>query len=77
MITVRKRKGEHFSALLYRFNKRVRQSGILLEAKKNRFFTRKENKNQRRKSALYRFRKQEELKKMRRYSRLPGRLQRR
>ncbi len=53
--------------MLYRFNKRVRQSGIMLETKRRRYFARPENKNKRRKSALYRVQKIEELKRLRRY----------
>jgi len=59
--------------MLYRFNKRVRQSGIMAEARKRRYFSRPENKNKRRKSALYRVRKVEELKQLRRYGKEPPR----
>ena len=76
-ITVRKRKGEHFNAMLYRFNKRVRQSGILYEARKRRFFVRPESKNRRRSSALYRVKKSAEIRRLRRYGHLPVRRGRR
>jgi len=53
-ITVKKREGESTSAFLYRFNKRVKQSGILKEAKKRRFKARPPNRQKRRNAALYR-----------------------
>lgn len=62
-VIVRKREGESVNTLLYRFNRKVMQSGILREAKQRRFYQRKENKNQRRRSALYRARKRAEIEK--------------
>lgn len=66
-IEVRKREGENFNSLFYRFKRKVNQSGILLEAKKRHFYERSPNKRKRRLSALYRVRKEEEIKRMKRY----------
>lgn len=38
MVEVKKRDGESVEALLRRFTKRVQQSGVLLRAKKGRFY---------------------------------------
>ncbi len=51
---MKRREGESASAFLYRFTKKVRQSGILMEAKKRRFRTRPASKLKKRLSALYR-----------------------
>jgi len=49
------------SSLIYKFNKRVQRSGILKEAKKRRFKTRKVNRNQRRAAALHRETRRKEI----------------
>ncbi|HEY4499566.1 MAG TPA: 30S ribosomal protein S21 [Candidatus Paceibacterota bacterium] len=64
---VRKKEGETTSGLLYRFSKRVQQSGILKEAKKRRFHSRPVNHMKRRLSAIHRDvqkKEREHLKKM-------------
>ena len=38
MVEVRKREGESTESLLRRFSKRVQQSGVLIRAKKGRFY---------------------------------------
>lgn len=53
-ITVKRKKDEQITSFLYRFNKAIQHSGVLRQAKANRFFTPKPNRNQRRKSAIYR-----------------------
>lgn len=50
---MKRREGESVSAFLYRFTKKVRQSGILLEAKKRRFRTRPASRLKKRLSALH------------------------
>jgi len=54
MAEVKRKKGETFESLLRRFNRRIIQSGRLLQAKKVRFHKRKANKNKLRDSALRR-----------------------
>ncbi|MBI2035308.1 MAG: hypothetical protein HYT12_01345 [Candidatus Liptonbacteria bacterium] len=51
---VRKKEGESASSLMYRFTKKVQQSGVLKEAKKRRFSGRLPNKTKRRRLALKR-----------------------
>ncbi len=53
-IKVRKREGESVNTLLYRFNKRVQQSGLVREVRKRQFRKRAENRTKRKNSALYR-----------------------
>lgn len=59
-IAIKKREGESVGSLLYRFNRRTKQSGVLREARRRRFAGRAENKRRRRVSALYRSKKFEE-----------------
>lgn len=49
------------NALIYRFGKRVKQSGLTKEVKKRRFQGRSGNKRTRRLGALYRMKKMEKL----------------
>ena len=53
-IEVTKKEGENTGSFLYRFSKRIKQSGIMKESKKRRFKERPENRGRRRKRALYR-----------------------
>ncbi|MBI4991741.1 MAG: 30S ribosomal protein S21 [Candidatus Harrisonbacteria bacterium] len=57
---VRKKDGENISSLLYRFSKKIQQSGILKEAKKRRFYKRSQNRNKLRLAAKYRAEKVKE-----------------
>ena len=52
------------SAFLYRFSKKIQQSGILREAKKRRYKARPVSRIKKRLSALHREQKKEEVKKM-------------
>jgi ribosomal protein S21 len=58
---IRKRDGESSTSLIYRFTKRVQQSGILREAKKRRFRARPESRIKRKLSALHRVEKKEKF----------------
>lgn len=62
-VGVKKRDGESSNTLVYRFGRRVQQSGVLREAKKRRFHTRTINRNKRRESALRREKKRAEVEK--------------
>lgn len=64
-IKVKRKEGETHSSLLFRFGKRIQQSGVLKEAKKRRFRSRPQNRAKRLVSALYREKKRAELEKMR------------
>ncbi|MEK7568344.1 MAG: 30S ribosomal protein S21 [Patescibacteria group bacterium] len=57
---LKRREGEPVNAFLYRFSKKVRRSGVLIEAKKRRFQDRSVSKTKRKASALYRTKKKEE-----------------
>ncbi|MEK7565075.1 MAG: hypothetical protein AAB394_00590 [Patescibacteria group bacterium] len=54
MIELKKKDKESTSNLLRRFTKKVRQSGVLLKARQNRFNVRPKNKLKKKKSALRR-----------------------
>ncbi len=54
MVEVKKKERESTGSLLRRFSKRVRQSGVLLNARKNRFHEKNRNKHQQKVSALRR-----------------------
>ena len=60
-IEVRKKEGESVGTLIYRFTKRVQQSGVLREAKKRRFYSRVTNRLKRKLSALHRDGKKKEM----------------
>jgi len=51
MVEVKRKRNESFDGLLRRFNRRLIQSGRLLQAKKIRFYKIKPNKTKRRASA--------------------------
>jgi len=58
---LKRREGESVSAFLYRFSKKMQQSGVLKEAKKRRTRGRAVNKNKRRVGAIYRDEKRVEI----------------
>jgi len=60
---LKRREGESTGAFLYRFSKKVRQSGILREAKKRKFRHRPVSKYKKRLSALHREQKKKEVEK--------------
>ncbi len=65
MIEVRKRENESPNALLYRFTKRVKRSGVLLEARKRAFHKRPPSKQKKRLAAIKREQKRQEILRMR------------
>ncbi len=54
MVDVKRKKNESFESLIRRFNKRMVQSGKILQAKKIRYEKKKPNKSLRKKLALRR-----------------------
>lgn len=60
-IEVKKREGENVSSVLFRFNKRIKQSGVMKEVKGRRFKKRPANRRVKRLSALYKTAKNAEL----------------
>ncbi len=64
-IEVRKKDGESIGALMFRFTKKMQQSGVLREAKKRRFSGRAINRNKRRVSSIHREVKKKEVERAR------------
>ncbi len=60
---VRKKEGENPNSLIFRFLKRIQQTGILRESKKRRFRSRPINRLKRKLSALHREEKKVEYEK--------------
>ncbi len=52
MVQFKRKKGESFEAFLRRFNRRLQQSGKLMEARKNRYTQKELNETRKKKSAL-------------------------
>lgn len=73
MIETRKKEGETIGSFLFRFNKRVKQSGVLKEVRKRKTRKRPQNKNKRRSSALYKTRKEGQIFRARKYGNEPSR----
>jgi len=65
MIEIRKKEGETPTAMLFRFTKRMKQSGVLTETRKRRFHARPQNKRKRRIAAQYRAAKKVETARLR------------
>ncbi len=65
MIEVKRRKNESTGSFLYRFNKRVQQSGVLKEVRKRKSSGRPVNRRKRKLSAVYKSAKARQVKKMR------------
>ena len=61
MLEVKRKENESASSMIYRFTKKVQQSGVLRESKKRRFFARDESRLKRKLSALHRTKKSEEV----------------
>jgi len=60
---LKRREGEPVNAFLYRFSKKIQQSGVLREAKKRKHKTRRITKFRRRVSAKHREEKRKEVEK--------------
>ncbi|MFH0928571.1 MAG: 30S ribosomal protein S21 [bacterium] len=54
MTDVKRKKSESFESLLRRFNRRMQESGRVLQVRKTRFYAEKPNKTQTRSSAIRR-----------------------
>jgi len=61
MIEVKKKEGESPSSLYFRFSKKVRRSGVVLEVRKRRFYGRVVNRRKVRVSAGHRAAKAKEI----------------
>ena len=67
---VKKKEGEAVGALIYRFNKKIQQSGILKESKKRRFTDRPVSRIKRRLSALHRAERAKEVARLKKLGKL-------
>ncbi|MEK7543170.1 MAG: hypothetical protein AAB503_02615, partial [Patescibacteria group bacterium] len=61
--------GETIAAFIYRFNKRIKNSGLIKEVRKRQFMKRSGNKRQRKLSAIYHSKKETEILKAKKYGR--------
>jgi len=61
MIEVKRKEGESMGAFLHRFSIKMKQSGVLLEAKKRRYRKRAVSRRARKVSAIYRAKKKKEF----------------
>lgn len=52
MVEVKRKENESFDSLLRRFNRKIQQSGVLVRARKTRFFEPVKSRNLQRKNAL-------------------------
>ncbi|MDQ5882794.1 MAG: hypothetical protein QG648_147 [Patescibacteria group bacterium] len=60
-IVIKRRKGENVTAFLNRASKIINRSGVLIEARKKKFYLPKPNKRSTKLSALHRLQVQQEL----------------
>jgi len=60
-IVIKRRKGENVTAFLNRASKIINRSGVLIEARKKKFYLPKPNKRSTKLSALHRLEVQQEL----------------
>ncbi len=75
-IEIKRKEGESTGSFLYRFSKRVKQSGILKEVKRKRFRHRNVNRQKIKLSALYRLKKQKEIAEFKKYGFSSGKTKR-
>lgn len=71
MVELKRKKGETFESFLRRFNKRLQQSGRLLQARKVRYFARPKSKDRIRKDAAKRAESRAKREYLRRIGKLP------
>jgi ribosomal protein S21 len=63
-IKIRKKEGESNQSLLFRFTRKIKQSGVLTEARKRQFKDREPKKLKKSLSAIYRSQKTKEYERM-------------
>ena len=71
MLEAKRKKGESFESFLRRFNKRMLQSGVILEFKSKRFFEPFKSKGMTKKSALIRKKFREKMDYLRKIGKVP------
>ena len=70
-ITVRKKEKESVQSLLRRFSRRIQQSGVLVRARRGRFYVSPATKRQKKLSALHRQEVQKERENLYKLGKLP------
>jgi ribosomal protein S21 len=71
MVEIKRKKGETFEAFLRRFNKKLMQSGKILQYKKIRFLKGKPSRNMQKKSALRKIKIRDKREYLKKIGRLP------
>ncbi len=71
MVEVKKKDGESFDSLLRRFNRKIQQSGVLVRARRIRFFAPARSRNLLREDALRRAASREKREELKRMGKLP------
>jgi len=69
MIQVRKKEKENAESLIRRFSRRIQQSGVLMQARRNRFQNDKKSKQKQRDEALYKVKIRKEITKLKKIDR--------
>lgn len=69
MIQVRKKDKENSESLIRRFSRRIQQSGVLMQARRNRFKNNKKSKQKQRDEALYKVKIRKEINKLKKIDR--------
>lgn len=67
---IKKKEGEQATSLIFRFNKKVQQSGLMKESKKRKYRDRPVSKTKRRQSAIYRAERAEQVKKLKKLGKI-------
>lgn len=67
MVTVKKREGEPPNALIFRFTKKVRRSGTIIETRRRRFGGRPVSRRKRKLSAIFKDKKKKEMAKQKKF----------
>ena len=72
MVEVKKKDGESFESLLRRFNRKIQQSGVLVRARKTRFYEPGKSRNLLREDALRRNANREKREELKKLGKLPA-----
>ncbi len=67
MIEVKKKNKETAESLIRRFSRRIQQSAVLVQARKNRFRRDEKTKNEKRQEALYKVKIRKEIDRMKKF----------
>jgi ribosomal protein S21 len=70
MVQAKRKQNETTGSFLRRFSRQVQQSGILINARRNRFYQADPNKRSKRQSALYREEKRKKYDKLRKLGKI-------